>query len=194
MNPPRTTIAEFASRVLLRANDGDWLVLMAPALEQSRVIDELTGELAQLGGLPQVIHAAADVRGLIAQLVQGGTHISIVSGLDLDSEAWRRLDAMRSRLGGRAPVVAVIDRASADKMAASAPNILSWAGGAVFELQPEEERLSQAERDDRLTALRDAFGLTDAEVIKQAQEHLISPEPEFSEWLALLGRGDLIDR
>lgn len=148
MNAPRTTIAEFVSRILLRFGDGDWLVLIAPKTEQSRVVDELSGELAQLDNPPQLIQAAGDVRGLVTQLVRSRSQTSIVTDLDLDDEGWQRLDAMRSRLGGGAPVVAVVDRASADQMAASAPNLVSWAGGAVFEIQLEDERLSKNEREE----------------------------------------------
>jgi hypothetical protein len=41
-------------------------------------------------------------------------------------------------------------------------------------------------------ALRRWSGLEDLEVIRRAEAGTLSPDPEYAEWLTLLGRGDLL--
>lgn len=51
--------------------------------------------------------------------------------------------------------------------------------------------MTEEEIAERLRQLREHYGLTDEDVLSQATQGTLSPEPEFVEWLILLGRGDL---
>lgn len=48
------------------------------------------------------------------------------------------------------------------------------------------------ERAERLRQLCDFYGLNNDEIIEKARKRELPAEPEFVEWLALLGRGDLV--
>src|SRR5262249_37188687 len=106
---------------------------------------------------------------------------------------WRHLDALRTGLGRRHPVVLLMTEASAGKLARLAPNLASWIGGEYAAWDDDAELLSADEKEARLAALRDWFAVTDEQVIQAAAEHRLAREPQLSEWLVLLGRGDLLE-
>lgn len=197
MNAPKTILPEFITRTFLRPGDGDWLVLVVPRAHQPRVLEELAEGFKDLSeAAPVALRAAGNARRLVSALGQARERTFIVSGVEqFDLNAWKALDGMRSMLARDAPVVLVTDERTVELMAAGAPNLFSWAGGAVYELQlPEDEPLSADERERRLQSFRESLGLSDEEVVRRAEEGSLSSEPEFSEWLSLLGRSDLLER
>lgn len=196
MNAPKTVLPDFITRTLLRPGDGDWLVLVVPRARQPRVIQELADALGDLSeAAPIVARAGSSARSLVSDLARARASTCIISGVErFDLNEWGALDGMRSMLARSAPVIVVIDERAVEVMAAGAPNLFSWAGGSVFELQlPEDEPLGSAERERRLQAFRDELGLSDEEVIRRGEEGTLSSEPEFAEWLSLLGRNDLLE-
>jgi hypothetical protein len=119
--------------------------------------------------------------------------VLIVSGLnDFSKEEWRHLDLLRSRLNRNRACVLVLSPEGAEKLVENAPNFSSWIGGSIWQVDLEAESLSEEERLARLRDLREWSGLTDEEVLRRARERTLPNEPEFSEWLVLLGRVDLI--
>ena len=72
-----------------------------------------------------------------------------------------------------------------------APNVASWIGGSAWELEGPQG-LAPAERESRLQALRAWARLTDEDVVHLAEAGNLPQEPEYAEWLILLGRGDLL--
>jgi hypothetical protein len=52
--------------------------------------------------------------------------------------------------------------------------------------------LSPGEIEQRLAALRAWASCGDAEVIQLAETGQLPRDPEYAEWLTLLGRGDLL--
>lgn len=73
-----------------------------------------------------------------------------------------------------------------------APNLSSWLGGRVWRLDESSAALSDHEIDERLGRLRDWSGRSDKEVLAMAREGTLPAEPEFAEWLVLLGQGGLL--
>ena len=73
-----------------------------------------------------------------------------------------------------------------------APNLASFIGGNVFAIGQDDGLLSEAEIAERLSQYRQHYAMTDKELIEKASKRQLPWEPEFAEWLALLGRGDLI--
>ncbi len=194
MNPPATTASELVTRALLRQGDGDLFVVSSAKQAQSRLLQELIDEFTQLSEPPVVVEAGADARRLVRELARTRQNRTIIKGLDrFGRNDWQALDSMRSMLSREAPVIAVVDAETLEMMAAVAPNLFSWAGAAVYQVPTVIEAITEAERERRLAALRSATGLTDAEVIRRAEEGTLSTEPEFAEWLALLGREPLLD-
>jgi hypothetical protein len=56
---------------------------------------------------------------------------------------------------------------------------------------PDEGLLTDDERQQRILSFEDRYGLASAEIIKRAEAGKLPPDPEYGEWLLLLGRGDL---
>ena len=77
-------------------------------------------------------------------------------------------------------------------MCREAPHLASWIGGSIWEADVTSDLLSDEEKAARLKALREWANLGDDEVLRRAQEGTLPNEPEFVEWLVLLGRADLI--
>lgn len=73
-----------------------------------------------------------------------------------------------------------------------APNLASWLGGLVFSHE-DPDALARAQIGPRLDALHAWSGKSDAEVVEEAEQGRLPRDPEYAEWLVLLGRGDLLD-
>jgi hypothetical protein len=72
--------------------------------------------------------------------------------------------------------------------------VSSWIGSRVYDLELGLEILTEAESQQRLEALEQFTGKTDEEVICLAETGQLPTDPEYGEWLVLLGRGDLLER
>src|SRR6185295_2253225 len=99
---------------------------------------------------------------------------------------WRAVDQFRSRMEGASSVVLVVTLSGLQALVADAPNLLSWAGGDVYEVDLQLEELSTTDRKQRLELLRRDRGLSDKEVIRLAEEGKLPADPEYGEWLLLL--------
>jgi hypothetical protein len=108
---------------------------------------------------------------------------------------WQGLDSFRSRLDrGKRGGILIVSQQAVEQMISAAPNFSSWVGGKIFQLVLDEELLSDADREARLSALRSWTGWSDQEVLAKATAQELPSDPEYGEWLILLGRGDLIGR
>lgn len=108
---------------------------------------------------------------------------------------WQQLDYLRSSLDYEKRCgLLIVSQESVAKMVTHAPNFSSWIDGKIFNLVLGAEILTPEECESRLVALREWTGLSDNEVIKKAEIHQLPYDPEYGEWLILLGRGDLIAR
>lgn len=193
--PARMAVAAFALRAVARPGKGDWLVLVVPEEAVGEIASRVAGEIEGLGGCwAENIKDPADAREL-AQTVHDAERetVLVVSGLDrFLEEEWRHADLLRSRCVRDKTIVLVISPRSAEKLARGAPNLASWIGGSLWEADLGAESLSDDERSMRLRSLREWSGLTDDEVVRRAREGTLPDDPEFAEWLVLLGRVDLL--
>lgn len=85
----------------------------------------------------------------------------------------------------------VLEADVAEQLENTAPNLASWIAGSIWHLVGTRA-LSAAETEERLVALRQRTGLSDDEVVGRSEAGRLPPDPEFAEWLTLLGRGDLL--
>jgi hypothetical protein len=99
------------------------------------------------------------------------------------------VEAARGRLVAGPNVVIITDDTGARTFAENAPNLWSWVGTRVW---THVGRIATANVDARLESLRAATGQTDSEVLRLAEAGQLNPDPVYAEWLALLGRGDLL--
>jgi hypothetical protein len=186
---------ELTERVWADSASSKWFILITRASDVERIAGKLAKRLAALGEFPiEHVDRPVDAENLADRCAHPGS-LLLASGLDgFTSEAWSRLDQRRSRrfqMRG-APVVLLLSGRDLRQLEQHAPNIFSFAEGAIFEHDPHAGLLSERERVDRLEALRAWAQLTDNDVLKLAAEGRLPPQPEFAEWLVLLGQGDLI--
>jgi hypothetical protein len=108
------------------------------------------------------------------------------------ADDWRLLDRRRSDLAREGATVLMTGPSSFEALMRVAPNLASWLGGNVFARETEDS--SDAEwREQRLVALRAWSGKGDREVIAAATAGALPRDPEYAEWLVLLGRENLLD-
>lgn len=186
---------ELAFRVIESAEPNAWVVAVA---DRRSVASLLRAEIERLGGpedTPPMI-VTIDSVGALFEAVHahpGGTMIVIGAAM-FSVEDWRSLDANRTRLMRNDMTVLILDEPGAGRLENAAPNLASWVGGRVWRLADDAAVpvLSPSEIEQRLAALRTWAGRGDTEVIQLAEAGQLPRDPEYAEWLTLLGRGDLL--
>jgi hypothetical protein len=79
-----------------------------------------------------------------------------------------------------------------ERLQAYAPNLSSWLGGRVWRWSDEIPDAPAVDVEQRLSTLRRHFGKTDEEVLAAARDRTLPLDPEYAEWLILLGQGNLL--
>ena len=185
---------EIARRLEIRGETG-WLAVLNPAADSSAALDQLQTELQSALQRPaRVIQLEPstfeELRGALHQPDDDAVILS--SGTGLTQEKWRSLDIMRSALERKGPVILWLAPNDLANLANLAPNIRSLIGGSIFVAGPDGGIMTETERHKRLKELSEHFGFSDDEAVRKAEARKLPHEPEFVEWLVLLGRGDLL--
>jgi hypothetical protein len=118
--------------------------------------------------------------------------VILSGGIGLTPEEWSSLDMMRSVLERTGPVILWLAPDDIANLTQFAPSIRSFIGAGIFVAGPDGGVMTESERQARLKELRQHYGMRDEEIVQRASSKALSPEPEFVEWLVLLGRGDLV--
>lgn len=79
-------------------------------------------------------------------------------------------------------------------MVSNAPHFVSFVSSRIYYLDKDSNVLTPEECEQRLSALQDWSGQTNADVIALAENRQLPADPEYGEWLILLDRGDLLER
>lgn len=187
-------LVEIGRRLEMRA-DHSWLAILSSDSDAAAACDAL---IAELQALLQV-HArvvpikSVDFDGLREALHQPDNDaVILLAGGELSASDWLSLDLMRSALERPGPVVLWMVPEAVAQLADCAPNIRSFIGSSIFVAGPDGGIMTDEERERRLQDLREHYQTGDDEVIRRAKSKELPPEPEFVEWLVLLGRGDLV--
>ena len=191
----RTGLGEFAAQLELENGADRWYRLIVPeSTDQAMVAEQLALEIdGVLGSTCQRIDASAGPAQLVRMVRDAGDSPVAIYGVDAYSDAdWQHVDLLRSQLVGGGPKILLARLSVLAKMENHAPNLTSFLGGATWQVDLGADYLTEAEQQARLASLRTALGYSDGDVIAMAQEHKLPSEPEFAEWLVLLGRGDLL--
>lgn len=186
---------ELAFRVVESAEPNAWVVAVT---DQVSTASSLQGEIEQLRSPEEAtpVVMTVDSAGALFGAVRAhprGTVI-IVGAAGFSMADWQSLDANRTRLMRHDMTVLILDEASAGRLENLAPNLASWIGGRVWRVAVDATApaLSRSEIDQRLAHLREWAGRDDAEMIRLAEAGQLPRDPEYAEWLTLLGRGDLL--
>jgi len=185
---------EIARRLEIRG-DGAWIVVLKPAQETEPALEAFEDELyVCLGGPVRFLDAGQlPVADLREQLHTPPDDVVVLGGLDnFNEERWTALDINRDGMARQGALVLWLSPAGAQALCRHAPNIRSFIGGSIFPLGPDGGIMPEAERRQRLADLAAHYKLDNEQVIQLAEDRKLPPDPEFAEWLVLLGRGDLL--
>ena len=185
---------EIARRLEIRGRHA-WLAVLRPAAGQGAALGELQTELRSVLDTPvRVLALEASTFEQLREAVQQPEDDAVIlsTGAGLTREKWSSLDIMRSALERNGPVVLWLTPDEIASLTEFAPNIRSFIGGSIFAAGPDGGLMTETERRERLRELEEHYALTSEEVVRRAERKGLSPEPEFVEWLVLIGRGDLV--
>jgi hypothetical protein len=156
-------------------------------------LEGLEEDLHTFGGAVEIQRLSPrDGEQLIEELGSSQAEIVIAETASFEAPEWALLDRRRSSLAHSGVLVFVTIPSSFEELMRSAPNLASWLGAQVYAYQDEAE--VAALREQRLAALRAWASKSDEEVLRLAHEGKLPPDPEYAEWLVLLGRSELIGR
>jgi hypothetical protein len=184
---------EIARRLEMRGGHS-WLAVLSPSPSLA-ALDELQTELRAVLQLPtRVVPLDTSTFDGLREALQQPDKDAVVlsSSADLTREKWSSLDIMRSALERSGPVILWLAPDDVASLTEFAPNIRSFIGASIFVAGPDGGIMTDAERQERLKELSQHFGLSNEEIVQRAETKKMSLEPEFVEWLVLLGRGDLV--
>jgi hypothetical protein len=191
----RVGLAELAVRLQAFTETISYVALLAPAGALPELVTELRHEIEALDRYAMVRAIAAETSAskLIAELRSSPQGTVLIDASRYNGQDWRFLDRRRSALARRGATVFLTTPESFDELMRVAPNLASWLGALAFAWDDTAGELTADQKIRRLRALRAWSGKSDAEVLRSAAEGTLPRDPEFAEWLVLMGRGDLLD-
>ena len=196
MNINSISIDELLQRVASQPNGNIWSVIVTVNSDKQDLVEELEETISiftecEVG----IISADNKVDNIVNEIQSASEYYLIIWNFETwDNHSWRKFDQMRSRLMKQRGVVLVLSETTVNKMFIDAPNIVSWIGSRVYELKENTEFLTEEERHGRLLELQQWSGYSNNKVVELAKYQQLPPDPEYGEWLVLLGREDLIGR
>ena len=169
-------------------------MLVDPPVE-TNFIAELRAELELQTGVTLGVIAVIEmaVNDLIERLRTAANLVMLIDGLGSWTDAqFGSLDVNRSRLDTGGFLLFRVDLKTAGRFLDSAPNIRSFIGTNIFQIAPDPSLMNPEEIAERLDQLRTYYRLSDTQVIERAANGALPADPEFVEWLVLLGRSELV--
>lgn len=197
----KITVQETLSNIRVQPNSNIWSVLIINNDDIADVLEEL------IDGIEIFVESSVESINVeekindfnienIDKIFNPDVNYFLLWGFDSwGDDQWRQLDYARSSLDHKNRCgLLLLSEPSAVRMIDQAPNFYSWINGRISHLILGAELLTPEECELRLVALREWTGLSDHEIIQKAESHQLPYDPEYGEWLILLGRGDLIAR
>ena len=190
-----TSLDEILQRLSSLPNANFWSVIVTAPEQQQQALIELEESIPIfIDESVKLISITPDLEALIDAVRSSEAYILLWQFDIWQPEQWKQFDYARSRFSHDKGGILLLTPHSAVQFQTYAPNFASWIGARVYELQLGLEILTEAESQQRLEALQQFTGKTDAEVIHLAETDQLPTDPEYGEWLVLLGRGDLLER
>lgn len=191
-SPKALGVEELSFQLFMDRDLSSYWVYLIGQHEADYVIEEIKAELCALdeGALVEALDASPGAESLLRELPARAAGILLVGATGYGEEDWAVLDRQRTSLQRAGSTVFLTTAASFDALMRAAPNLASWLN--AFEREDARARIEER-RGQRLEALRSTLGKADDEVIREAEAGRLPRDPEYAEWLTLLGRGDLLD-
>ena len=187
---------ELLERIELRGEDAhSWIaVIGAPDLQALNTFSMELESQSEENNKGRVIFIEGMLLSDIRDAVQSPSSDAVVLfGFEGRSkEFWTSLDINRSALERPGALFFWLSPSAFSELCRYSPNIKSYIGTTIFPYSGVKGALTHEARQQRLRELGEKFKMKDAEVIEKAEKKELEQEPEFVEWLLLLGRSDLV--
>lgn len=171
------------------------LCVLIARRSDTTVVEELQRELDVQIGEPLALIDAASLPPLtlIERVRSAESRVALISGLESwQDDAFVSLDVNRSQLETGKFLIFKLDSATTARFLDRASNLRSSIGASIFVAALDPSGMSPEEVVNRLRQLSDRYGMAGEGVIERAQGGNLPSDPDFAEWLVLLGRGDLV--
>jgi hypothetical protein len=184
---------ELALRLGALRGTAAYTAYLAGAADLDAALLELEDELRALASETAVVRISPrNGEQLIADLAATSVEMVVVDARGFAAQDWALIDRRRSAIAHRGVLVFVTTPASFDDLMRNALNLASWLGGEVF-AYPNRVTAVAAHRERRLAALQAWASKTNNEIVAAARAGTLPRDPEYAEWLVLLGHGELLD-
>jgi hypothetical protein len=184
--------SEFVRRAIERTGQNSWLALLVPDGRLASVVEQVAAGIAAEAEIDVFrVDAPKDAEALARAGRRAGVVVASL-GDAWPPEEWSRLDALRSRLQREHRTVLVLSESAATRIFREAPHFARNFTGSVWDLASEPDEMSGAERLDRVASLERWAKLSTPEMLTRAETRTLPPDPEYAEWLVLVGRSDLL--
>jgi hypothetical protein len=196
VEPQRLDPPSLALRLLASRGAAAYLAYLVEAAATGEVFEEIVSEIRAFDASATIasVGDSPSAARLLEELPKMDAEILLIAAPSYEAADWTLLDVRRSALERDGVMVFVTTPVSFASLMRVAPNLASWLGGFVFSRHVDDEAAqTEAERSQRLDALRVWAGKSDREVIEAAERGELPRDPEYAEWLVLLGRGDILD-
>ncbi|HEX3759044.1 MAG TPA: hypothetical protein VHW23_10075 [Kofleriaceae bacterium] len=186
------TAPQLALRLFAEAGEATYAAYVIPAGHAADAIEELRDELGSFPGIAVAVLRPASCAELLRELAGTTADAILIDAARFARPEWLQLDRRRSALARAAVLVFATTPDGFGELMQAAPNFASWIGALAFAYEDPARQQSEL-RARRLEALRAWAGKSDDDVVREAREGRLPADPEYAEWLVLLGRADLMD-
>ena len=185
---------EIGRRAEIRGSNS-WFVVLTPPSEAEDILLDFVAELsAVLNQSVRVVRALpSPIEKLRKELFHPENDTVVIVDLNKsNSDVWSALDINRSGLLRSGTVVLWLSLSGLTILCKFAPNLRSFIGGSIFYLSLSDGQMTPEECNARVSALESHFEISTSKMIALAEAGKLPTEPQFVEWLVLIGRGDLV--
>jgi hypothetical protein len=184
--------SELVRRAIERTGRNSWLGLVVPDERLVDVVEQIFAGIVSESEIDVFrVDAPADVESLVRAGRRPGVMVASLTAA-WPPGAWACLDADRSRLSREHRTVLVLTESAARHVFREAPHFARLFTGSVWDLAPDPDEMSNADRLDRVASLERWASLPTPAMIARAEAKELPPDPEYAEWLVLVGRSDLL--
>ena len=184
-------VPELAMQLVASLGPGSYWVYLVELGVGSSTLAQLDEEVRGLDDAVEVERYEGPAAALPLWVAKAKAPVLLVDATGFGAEEWASLDLQRSSLAHEGPVVFLAGHEGFSDLMRVAPNLASWLGGNVVANDDGKHAIEDA-RAHRLGALQSTFKMSNDEVVRAASEGNLPRDPDYAEWLVLLGRGDLL--
>jgi hypothetical protein len=186
---------EILQRIYSLPKRNIWASLVVRSEQLNIALEELEETLPIfIDGDFRALEVTLDLEDLIRKVREADDYVLLWNFEQWGIQQWQEFDYDRSRFDRLNGGILLLTPSSANAFQKYAPNFASWVGSKVYDIELGTEILSEEALQQRLETLQAWSQKTNDEIIQLAEAGQLIVDPVYSEWLVLLGRGDLVER